>query len=248
MTHPQNIDGVLPDVIVAWPRNCDYPLWRYFIRQNRGRFNKVIIVFTETHDGEDYREFIRYAMEPDKCLILQSAPPRGDEDWRDKAIHTALNHVTSHWIWFTEQDFLITDPQTFWNKIHTESAYFQLIGIAQQGRMHPACIFVTRPLLARTRQEFGIVEGKGDHFCKFQEDIEGSRANFTLLADEEKFGYKHLNGLSHNWHLATSGKEPNYQVEDFIKYLKDCVNLPPNFEQDKRFLDHAKRIISAYSN
>lgn len=236
-----------PDVVVSWPRNCDYPLWRAFIRKERERFNKVIVVFTETNSGDDYREFVKFAMDKDRVLFLQNDVPTAGEDWRDLSVNLALRHVSSKWIWFTEQDFVITSKYTFWEKIYASMEIFDVIAISQQGRMHPACIFANRDAIIKTRCDFGIDPGKGDHFCKFQQDVERRISNYITIDDEEGIGYKHYNGLSHNWHLSTTGQDPNYRVSEFLDWIKMCVNLPENIEQDPRFLDHANRIISAYT-
>ena len=81
-----------PDVIVVWPRNCDYPLWRKFIHENRSRFGKVIIVFMETNQGDDYRAFIKSTLSPNLYAIYDSPTPQGYEDWRNVAVCEGLKH------------------------------------------------------------------------------------------------------------------------------------------------------------
>ena len=63
-----------PDVIVSWPRHADYPLWRQFIRENRQRFAKVIVAFTD-HDGHDYSQFVVDAMCQDDITAISTFPP-----------------------------------------------------------------------------------------------------------------------------------------------------------------------------
>ena len=48
-----------PDLIESWPQHLDYPLHRKFIKENRDRFAKVIIVFTAMNAQGDYREFVK---------------------------------------------------------------------------------------------------------------------------------------------------------------------------------------------
>lgn len=235
-----------PDVIVAWPRNCDYPLWRYFIRTNRPRFNEVIVVFTETYQGDDYRDFVREAMRDDYVHFVDGPLPGPNEDWRNLAVNAGLNHsYNANWIWFTEQDFVVYGD-TFWNEIyHKADVGFELIAIAQEGRIHPASIFITRSALNKTRKDFGIVDGKGDHFYRFQKDVEKHVSRRCLLVDEKAYEYKHYNGLSHNWTLINRGEKPNYKPEEFYHWLKICLELPADFPMDVRFIKVANKAISA---
>lgn len=238
---------IVPDVVVSWPRNCDYPTWRAFIKENRIRFGKVVVVFTETNSGENYKEFVRNAMAEDDVLFLENPRPGLGEDWRDLSTNTGLAHCNSDWIWFTEQDFLITDEETFWKEVYAKSELFDMVAITQSGRIHPACIFISRFALQQTRMDFGIDPGKGDHFCKFQEDVERLKISRCLLADEQVYGYKHYNGLSHNWHLVNNGQPPVYHPEEFTDWLKKCLELPRDIKLDVRFLMVAKRAITAYN-
>lgn len=236
-----------PDIIVSWPRNCDYPLWRNFIRNNRPRFNEVIVVFTETNAGDDYRDFVRSAMQSDYVHFIDSRPILPGEDWRDVAVNEALVHsYNSEWIWFTEQDFYITDEK-FWNEIYYKAmAGFDLMAIAQQGRIHPACIFIKREILDQTSKNFGANPPEWDHFGLLQKELEELQIYRVLLADEDAYGYKHFNGLSHNWHLINQGQEPNYNPGEFAEYLKQCIALPAKFEMDTRFVKQAQKAITAY--
>lgn len=235
-----------PDVIVAWPRNCDYPLWRFFIRMNRSRFNEVIIIFTETYQGEDYRNFVRLAMHNDYIHFVDSPLPGPGEDWRHVAVSQGLIHsYNSQWIWFTEEDFYIYEDK-FWNDIYSKAEQnFELMAIAQSGRIHPACMFMTRDLLNKTRKQFGIVPNKSDHFSLIQEDLEKIKPRQVLYSDEDSYGYKHYNGLSHNWTLVNNGELPNYKPDDFYTWLKLCLELPADFPMDVRFINVANKAISA---
>lgn len=239
-----NREQFKPDVIVTWPQNCDYPVWRYFIRTHRKRFNKVIISFMNPHDENfDYREFVKGAMAEDNVTFLQ-APEMSGEDWRNLSVNDALLHCESNWIWFTEMDFFVTSDK-FWDEIHLQLMNgMHLIGIAQGGRLHPACIFAYRNLIERTRKDFGIVEGISDHFSKFQQDIEAMKdIRYVYLADENLYGYKHMNGLSHNWRLVTEGEKPVYRPDDFMDYLRFSLDLKQVIPIHPEFEDIAKQAL-----
>ena len=244
----KNSYSIIPDIVVSWPRNCDYPLWRNFIRENRIRFGEVIVVFTETNSGDNYKDFVRQAMEVDDVIFIDSPTPGMGEDWRDVAVNTGLKYTSSDWVWFTEQDFVVTKDEVFWNEIYTRARQFPVVAIAQSGRIHPACIFIRRDTLELTRMDFGIDPGKGDHFCKLQQDIEAMEISHCLLVDEEVNGYWHYNGLSHNWHLVNNGQPPVYHPEEFTDWLKKCLLLPQEIKIDPRFYKVANNTISAYSS
>lgn len=237
---------IKPDVIVSWPRNCDYPLWRHFIRTNRDKFGHVLVVFTETNSGDDYKPFVQQAMETDAVTFLLAPKPQGEQDWRDLAVNHALTYSNSDWVWFTEQDFVITEPNTFWYHVYERSKNFDVVAIAQQTRIHPASIFMRRTALERTRRDFGIDPGRGDHFCKIQDDIQTLKISKCLFIDGQNGGYKHYNGLSHNWYLASTGQSPNYKVEEFTEWLEQCLNLPHDILIANRFIEVANSVITAY--
>lgn len=233
-----------PDVIVSWPRNCDYPLWRHFIHNNRARFNEVIIVFTETHQGNNYVEFAKSQMERDYCLFIKNPIVHAEQDWRDVAIKAALNHsYNAEWIWFTEQDFIIQDDVAFWNKIEVSQDLSSVIGIKQGERLHPACLFIERKVLNKTSRYFGITPNKSDHFGKLQLEIEALQSPITIIPSSM---YYHYNGLSHNMSLAGRQEAPNYEPERFYDYMRQCIELEKQGEirLESSFRGIAEQIIS----
>lgn len=208
---------IIPDVIVSWPRNCDYPLWRQFIHENRSRFNEVIIAFTETNYGPDHREFVRKAMFKDYVHFVEPRPLRPGEDWRNAAINDALLHsYNAEWIWFTEQDFIV--HYDFWEEIERAYHNNSVLGVYQGDRLHPCSIFIRRKTLNETSKDFGIIPGIGDHFAKLQNELGALGSPIYSI----KKGYQHLNGLSHNMTLLERGEAPNYKPEEFEKWLTQC--------------------------
>ena len=61
-----------PDVIMCWPKNCDYPMWRLFMWENRERFNKIFIVFTDSDREVDYRKFLRKYLNDESVRFIDS--------------------------------------------------------------------------------------------------------------------------------------------------------------------------------
>ena len=151
-----------PDVIVSWPDNCDYPLWRKFVRNNRDRFGGIIVVLTKTNSGVDYSQFVRSEMGKLKSTVCDSPEVKAGEDWRNVAVNHALTLSSSEWVWFTEQDFYPNEK--LWKEFEWVVDNGFVIGSAYQGeRMHPCCILAKRVLVSLTRRNFGIVPGKTDH-------------------------------------------------------------------------------------
>src|SRR3990167_3359008 len=161
------------DIIITWPKSCDYPLWRQFIRDNRDRFNEIIIAFHETNQGDDYRDFIRRAMFEDYCHFVYSVNNiSGIDDWRNVLVNTALIHsYNAEWVWFTEQDFIVTSD-IYWTNLEKASNDNEILAVYQGPRMHPCSIHVKRSLLNKTSRNFSVVPNISDHFSIFQKEIE----------------------------------------------------------------------------
>lgn len=231
------------DVIVTWPDNCDYPLWRKFIRNNRQLFNEVVIVFTKTNQGTDYRNFVRSVMQSEHIHFIDNYILPPGRDWRDYAVNRALMYsYNAEWIWFTEQDFTITNIDRFFRHVG-DTQYIlgtKVIGVKQGARLHPCCLFIERKKLEKTRKNFGIDPGRLDHFGLIQEDLEALRSPIYTLEND----FMHYNGLSHNYRLIEQGEAPNYEPEKFIDYLKQCVEV--DVEKDPRFMDVITRTIAKF--
>lgn len=237
---------MISDIIVTWPKNCDYPLWRQFIRDNRTRFNEIIIGLHNSNTGVDYSEFVKGAMHQDYVHIFNAPEPRaGIDDWRDLSVNAGLMHsYNADWVFFTEQDFYPRDG--FWDEVQKhEDAGCEVIAAYQSDRMHPCCIFVKRTALNKTRKMFGIVPDKSDHFSLFQKDLEDAGVKIGKLNPDT---YYHYNGLSQNWYLASIGQVPNYHLPEFIDYLQKCLNLTvpitPEFKQIALAVINANRAKS----
>lgn len=238
-----------PDIIVSWPTNNDYPLWRLMIRAERERFNKVFVVFTKTYDRDNYEEFVRGAMGIDDITFISSPKVESGNDWRNVAVNAALEQSKADWVWFTEQDFMITDPQ-FWELVESAMIDKDVIGVDVSGRLHPCSIFAKRAVINKTKRMFGVIPGVLDHFGVFQKDLEEIPINIHTFSDDPKPEEKpffHFNGLSHNWSLLSRGEVPNYEVTTFLSYLEQCLEIghKREIEMDLTFYKIAALFISA---
>lgn len=228
---------MVTDLLLSWPRNCDYPKWRQFLRDNRARFNEVLIAFTETNQGHDYRDFIKQAMFSDYVQFGDAPQPKPGEDWRNLAINAMLLHsYNAPWVWFTEQDFY--PGEGFWDNVQRlEDEGCGVIAVYQADRMHPCCIFMNRDTLNRTRKDFGIIPDKADHFSKIQQDIDALGIKVGKINTAT---YYHHNGLSHNMTLLARGERPNYEVGKFTEWLGECMKV--SVPVDERFVELAARM------
>lgn len=222
--------SIKPDVIVTWPVNNDYPIWREMIRGYRHKLNDIFIIFMQTNDGADYSPFVRRSMADDGVIFMDSPDiPKGG-DWRDVAVKAGLRNSFSEWVWFTEQDFFCKDG--FWDYAKRGMEHgSDVIATFQETRMHPCNMFVRRSILDKTCLNFGIVPGKSDHFGLIQNDLE--RLTDRVDRTPEHF-YSHLNGLSHNFTLVRRGEQSNYQPHTFNQYLRNCLKC--TVPLDKRWL------------
>lgn len=233
---------MIPDVILCWPDSIDYPLWREFINAERSRFSKVIVVFTTTNYGEDYRDFVRNSMADDGITFLESRQLVSGEDWRDVAVNQAIDASDAEWIWFTEQDFFIKNNK-FWETVDSGESKADVLGYKDgDTRLHPSCLFVKRSFVDLTHRFFGVVPDELDHFAKFYSSLLLTEAVFFEIP-EELNGIKlwhHMNGLSNNMALVKNGLKVTYQSEEFKEYLTKCLDVK---SLDPRFVTLVKRVL-----
>lgn len=230
---------IKPDVIVAWPDNCDYPLWRKEIHDNRDKFENVIIVFTRTNKGHNYTDFVRDQMLDDGVTMVDSPSVMPGQDWRNVAVNEALKYSSSEWIYFTEQDFYPT-PQFYKEMQKFAMDGFACMAVYQADRMHPCAIVMDRPLLTMLKLDFGIVPGISDHFSMIQKQIDSMEAPTAHFSDKN---YYHYNGLSHNWALVSAGEPAVYHPQEFVDHLTAC--LQSGMVIDREWRRTAERAISA---
>lgn len=214
------------DLIEVWPKHLDYPLHRQWLKTNRNRFRKVIVVFTEMNVPIlDYRGFVQEAMNKSDITFLDCLPAKSGEDWRNKAVNMALTVSNAEWVWFTEQDF--TSTEGFWDEIERLGWEHDAIGINEGSRTHPASLLVKRNLINETSRNFGVIPDIADHFAQFTSEL----GTVAFISPEY---WNHMNGLSQNMRMLQQGGEPNYRPRSFKEYCKECLKvepLHPDFEE-----------------
>lgn len=217
--------SIKPDLIVCHPQHLDYPLFRQQIRDNRDRFKKVIVVFTNHNVGRDYRSFVREAMKQDDIDFIDNRAVGGEQDWRNIATNLALSKSNSKWVFFTEQDFFWEDG--FWDQVYLNSKSVNYMSVLVQGRVHPCCIIITRSAINKTSKDFSVTKDVSDHFGKIQRDLEGKPC-FSIPANL----WLHLGGLSQNMHILMNGGTVEYMPEAFMEYVNKCLYVSVPMHED----------------
>lgn len=223
------MSGAQPDVIVAWPAFCDFPLWREQIVRCRDDYGRVLVVFTRNINARtDYSDWLRENFDGAEFF---EAEVRG-HDWRDSAVNTALARSTSDWVLFTEPDFIYSRPQ--YRLIDSKIEAVRAAGIpCETGRWHPCFLFANRRDINDTSLDFSAGE-KGDHFSQFSHDLNG----IVAVTDVSGEWYWHLRGLTEAHHKIDQGAEVEYKPEQFVEYLYKCLDagmaLPPKWEVQAR--------------
>jgi hypothetical protein len=209
-----------PDLIVIWPDTIDYPLFREWVRNERERFAKVIVVFTATNwPFTKMPAFIQEAMKHAGISFMPCDPIEG-RDWRDVATRQALGASDSEWVLFTEQDFF--PNKNLWEELE-KITNVDVIGVMQEKRLHPCCLFIKRQALDTTSKNFAAHPPAFDHFGQIQEDLFWAH-KFNRIAILDPKLYYHMNGLTHNMFLLQSGKEITFYPEEFKDYLRKCLS------------------------
>jgi hypothetical protein len=239
------------DVILAWPNNIDYPLWRQFVEQNPHYFNKLLIHFNDTHLDLDLSSFVKAWFKSIKTVPIEffSTSLVYKYDWRDQIVNLCLSASEGEFVWFTEQDFLIKDPADFFTKVSLRLNGGGLVSFKQNNRWHPACIFASRTDIEQTRKNFGAHPPESDHFGWFSEDMdELSPFNIDLNDIDliENKDWFHHNGLSQNYHLAQQGKPPNYLITEFLVY--NAASREAKVSQDRRYIELTHKVEKLLTN
>lgn len=257
---------MIVDVVVTWPRHCDYPLWRAQLGMVRERFARVLVAFTNHHQRRDYSGFVGGQLEALGCDRLDASEDNrrsmhfhhandreivcrnptcqsGDSDlsiesdWRDRAVNACLERSEAEWVWFTEQDLLLCEPDRFLDALVrlVDGSAADAFGWREAGsdRWHPSCLLVRREAIERTSRYFGPVPV--DHFWRFGRELGdvcdlGAVFRFgSILADD--VDVIHLAGLSHNHALVDAGGPVTYKPDEFACYLECCLAVAGPLER-----------------
>lgn len=231
---------IKPDVLLSQPRHIDYPLFRYRLPQWSKYFNQVLIALTQDTMPPDITQFLVGC--PEYKNVKWVRPPKSDgkNDWRNLAVRDMIiNFSKSPYILFLEQDFLVKD-ESFWERVFKSVEYYDLIYYQDGDRVHPAFALTEKELVMKTRLDFAA-HPPYDHFGEFFKDLmlqvdSNFKAELKELAFKEGVDYKHLAGLTNNYHVFKL-KQPFYKPEEFLTYNHYAQRLPIQQEPSFRELE-----------
>lgn len=225
------------DIIVCWPDNVDFPLWRQFIQVHRHYFQKVIVVWVKSNQSPSYKEFVEMAMGEDDITFLE-CPDVRDRDWRDVAVNFALEHSNSDWVWFTEQDIFVLHTN-FWATVLLARKDHDAILYKDDDRIHPCMAFVKRNAIEQTKKNFGVVPDKSDHFSVFFNQLRLlPQLKITYI---DNLNFYHMAGLSQNMSMLERGESIHHKPDEFKQYLQLCINSREDHNPlDEHFIELVK--------
>lgn len=215
------------DLLVVHPDNCDYPLFRKFLIENRDLFKDVFIAFTRSNKADE-RAFVRNSLQALNIHFLEPETPNG-RDWRDYATNEMLKLSKSKYVLFMEQDFFITREslERIMNKRVDCVGFYE-----NETRLHPAFLLIDRLSLNLTGRNFAANPPDYDHFGMIQKKLEQNDVRIATLEQLNVY-YEHMAGLSHNLTLLQDGKKVTYKPQQLSEYFEKCekcgVKLPMNF-------------------
>lgn len=210
------------DLILTWSDNIDYPLFRHFINNYRQHFASINVYLSHKNMELNITNFLMDELS--RMGVAVNREPWEIEskarDWRDHAVNSCLQFCHSDWLWFIEPDFFIKDFNKFYETVKKNLDGLDALGFIDANRLHPACLFFRRDKLEKTSRDFSAAPPKWDHYGQFSQEI------FTKLRWTElyKIGlvdyvdWYHHGGLTQNYNLVQEGKEPNYNLNNFLVY------------------------------
>lgn len=225
-----------PDVLVVWPKDTDYPLFRYSLEKYREYFDQVYIAISDNGTPEDYTHFLTNNIKDAHFKFIPRA--EAGQDWRSVAVNTMLEKSTADRVLFIEQDFLIKDERFFEVLLNVNE--YDALYYDEQGRMHPALALVPRHLIERTSKDFSARPPAYDHFGLFFKEL----IHLCNATDLETVGlhkgqdFYHLAGLTQNYHA-----EPFFKPNEFLTYNRYALKLPIPFNE---FRDKMEQIDKSH--
>lgn len=213
---------IRPDVILCNPRHMDYPWFRWALKTMRPYFDTVFVALTQDTLPPDITPWIINSM----FNVRFIKPPKSDgiNDWRNLAVRDVLlNFSKAPWILFLEQDFFIKEEAL--KKILDASSIYDFIYYQEGERIHPAFALTTRENINISSMDFSV-HPTYDHFYNFFTTLPyAKKVELRDLGLQEYIDFKHLAGLSNNYHVFNLG-EPMYKPEEFLAYNYWVQKLP----------------------
>jgi len=242
-----------PDVVMQWCVYNDYPVFRNHIQKYRDRMGKIIIYPSRHHGFIDLESFSKEQVK--ETWVDPVKIDYGVEDWRQAETVPALQHVTSDWIWFREQDFFVDHWDKFYDDVERLMTQCDMFGWEHKSAfsyIHPCCLFIKRELLEKTKKDFRAhpeIDGS-DHFAMITKDVRDLGAKIIRLQD---VGYEtwvndfHMAGLTYpyqNWgfeRVFGVGNIDAFFAYNYFSRLQSVEQHPKYLELSYELEDYMKR-------
>lgn len=237
-----------PDRVLQYCVHNDYPIFRKHIKDYRDKVNKIILYPSRHHGYIDFEYFAKKNIK--ETWVEPVEIDYGKEDWRQAETTPCLEHSTSEWLWFSEQDFFVSSWEKFFNIIEELSKHCDMFGWWQEssfkgGYVHPCCLFIKREWFEKTKKDFcAHPEIIGcDHFAMITRDMEELGGKICKLQDngfENWVDAFHLQGLTYpyqNWPDKTFGVG-----NQFAFYTYNYWSRSANVKQHKKYVELSLKI------
>ena len=209
-------------VIVSWPDGFDFPLFRDSLSELKKHVHEIIICFNK-HGNHSLRDWLKEEIDDVIFLDVESDDSlKGD--WRSKSTNHMLNHATGDWILSLEQDFFIESYPHFFHTVKRNS-HNDVIMFEDGNRFHPACMFIKKETLLKTRRDFSVMGQGRDHFSAVSKELKGigTYITFQSLGLFNGEDWEHLQGLTDNYFAP----KPYFNLPRFYEYNDDCKKVEP---------------------
>lgn len=218
------------DVLLCAPRHLDYPWFRYNLNWIQPYFTNVFIALTQDTMPPDISDFLTKCPEYKNVRWIKPPKSDGKQDWRNLAVRDMIiNFSKSDYVCFLEQDFLMTPY--FLGHVTSEVRNYQWIYYQEGDRIHPAFSLVPHWAINETKLDFSA-HPPYDHFGNFFDELKTIKmksGELKFVGFMENVDYKHLAGLSNNYHVYKLG-QPFFRPENFLAYNDSCLKLPIKYE------------------
>lgn len=229
---------IKPDLIVCWPTTLDYPGFRSQLKKYRDCFAKVIIAFSNHHAFPEihswFPAWLEQAMVDDNVEFISWEEVQADSspDWAQRLSNCAWKRVTSPYMFWTQQDFVVHNP-TLYEKVFDDQ-YKLVTHLSDKteayrniSRCEPDFIFMEMDLLRQTSMDVRP-DKKADHWGKLSLEVYKLCPEYKILEDfdlETPRDWEHFGGLSSNYGALMLGNTDIFYLRKrFIDYNRELLN------------------------
>lgn len=211
--------------LISWPDGFDFPLFRKNLEKLKRHVDEVVICFTH-HGNASLKEWLRQNLQG--CVLLDVdtyTQLNYQGDWRSQSTNRMIDAAQGDWLLSLEQDFFIKDYDTFFSTVKKAMDNYDVIMFPETNRFHPACLFVKKDILKRTRRDFSTNGTGVDHFAMVTDDLKGMSRYVDLhtLGLEERRDWLHMRGLTDNYFAP----KPYFDSPSFHVYNNACLSITP---------------------